>query len=261
MFHSAGMADTLVRVGIKMIMTKQQILDAIRQLAHANGEKPPGERLFATQTGTAKYEWYPNFWLRWSDALVEAGYTANQFTKAIDNDLVIQRYVGLMRELNHVPIEAEMIRKHNIDKSFPTVKVFRRFGGKQELLEKVLRYCRDHDGHQDVVELCTKQNAISIQGLDTREERTPKIVTGFVYLMRSGRHHKIGRSTSVDGRARQLAIIIPVPPTTIHSIETDDPTGVEAYWHRRFADKRGEGEWFDLSPDDIKAFKRWRRIG
>jgi hypothetical protein len=51
-----------------------------------------------------------------------------------------------------------------------------------------------------------------------------------------------------------------VPPKTIHSIETDDPIGVETYWHSRFSAKRGEGEWFELSPEDIKAFKRWKRI-
>lgn len=90
--------------------------------------------------------------------------------------------------------------------------------------------------------------------------RDSKPAIGVVYLMKSGRHYKIGRTVSLGSRERQLAIKIPVPPTTIHCIETDDPSGVEAYWHRRFAEKRGEGEWFDLSPDDIKAFKRWKRI-
>jgi hypothetical protein len=78
--------------------------------------------------------------------------------------------------------------------------------------------------------------------------------------LKSGRHFKIGRSNSVGRRESELGIKIPVPPTTIHSIETDDPTGVEAYWHRRFADKRGEGEWFNLRSEDVAAFKRWKRI-
>ena len=78
--------------------------------------------------------------------------------------------------------------------------------------------------------------------------------------MKSGRHYKIGHTNSVGRRGSELAIKIPIPPSTIHTIETDDPVGVESYWHKRFAEKRGEGEWFELSLDDIGAFKRWKRI-
>jgi hypothetical protein len=64
----------------------------------------------------------------------------------------------------------------------------------------------------------------------------------------------------VGRREWELGVKIPIAPKAINSIETDDPAGVEAYWHRRFADKRGEGEWFNLDANDIAAFKRWKRI-
>jgi Meiotically up-regulated gene 113 len=88
------------------------------------------------------------------------------------------------------------------------------------------------------------------------------LTPGYVYLMRHGsaREFKIGRTSNPIRRAGEVGIELPQRLEPLHVIETDDPGGVEAYWHRRFAEKRLKGEWFALTAQDIRAFKRWRKI-
>ena len=84
---------------------------------------------------------------------------------------------------------------------------------------------------------------------------------GFVYLVRGhAGEYKIGRTNLVDRRLSELGAASPVEQTLVHEIKTDDPVGVEGYWHARFADKRMRGEWFRLNAADVRAFERWRRI-
>lgn len=241
-------------------MDRQRILAEIKRLAVESGGRSPGWQVFARATGVRKSDWYPHIWLRWGDALAEAGLAPNQFQTRTNDEVLIEQYIALVRELKRFPLEGEIRRKAKGDESFPSHSAFYRFGGKDKLLEAVAAYCRQTPGFDDVLTLCVARENTSARVSAPPRKGGPKIVTGFVYLMKSGRHYKIGRTNSLGRRGSELAIKIPVPPKTIHSIETDDPVGVEAYWHRRFADKRGEGEWFDLSPEDVNAFKRWKRI-
>jgi hypothetical protein len=79
---------------------------------------------------------------------------------------------------------------------------------------------------------------------------------GYVYLIKSGRYSKSGKTNAVGRREYELAIQLPERATTIHVIRTDDPGGIETYWHKRFEAKRKNGEWFELDSADIAAFKR-----
>ncbi|MEK7354549.1 MAG: GIY-YIG nuclease family protein, partial [Chloroflexota bacterium] len=94
---------------------------------------------------------------------------------------------------------------------------------------------------------------------EKRPEYLPKesaLDFGYVYLMKSGRFYKIGLSNNVERRNYELGIKLPEDVNILHKIRTDDPSGIENYWHNRFSDKRKQGEWFDLSKEDVSAFKR-----
>ncbi len=85
-------------------------------------------------------------------------------------------------------------------------------------------------------------------------------VAGYVYLIKSGRYYKVGMSTDEQRRMLQLNTGMPEAGELVHTISTDDPAGIERYWHMRFADRRlrPDAERFDLTSDDVRAFKRRR---
>jgi len=61
-------------------------------------------------------------------------------------------------------------------------------------------------------------------------------------LIKSGRFYKIGRTNAAGCRQYELGIQLPEGVKEIHVIRTDDPNGIEAYWHKRFNEKRKKGE-------------------
>ena len=112
-------------------MDKQQILAEIKRVASSNGGKPPGFQRFENETGISKSQWYPHVWLRWGDALMAAGFEANQLRTKLDSDLVLGKYAALVRDLGRVPVVGELKVKARNDRTFPSHSVFsKNFGGK-----------------------------------------------------------------------------------------------------------------------------------
>lgn len=79
----------------------------------------------------------------------------------------------------------------------------------------------------------------------------PRGRAGYIYLARiETGHHKIGLSIGPIERIRVFNTQMPVKVELVHTIETDDMFTAERLLHERFADKRYEGEWFNLSEND-----------
>jgi hypothetical protein len=144
------------------------------------------------------------------------------------------------------------------DPSFPSHNTFGRFGRKAQVANRLMRYCKEVGGFEDVVAICEPIAAEAVA--EPQHSTEPHEAQEHVYMIKSGRYYKIGRSNAPGRREYELRIQLPEKVRTIHTIKTDDPAGIEAYWHRRFDDKRKGGEWFDLSKSDVAAFKRWRSI-
>lgn len=237
-------------------MTKQHILDEIKRTAKENDGLPLGWRKFCSKTGVKEGDWCGKYWLRWSEALEEAGFSANSFAVGYDEEFLLIKFVTLIKELEHFPIQAEMRMKRLNDDSFPSEKSFRQFGGKTALAGRIIKFCKDRGGYDDVIAIC--EPIYSSKLPQAEDNSRDEFEIGFVYLLKSGKHYKIGRSNAAGRRERELQIQLPEAANNVHVIRTDDPAGIEAYWHNRFAGKRLRkgAEWFNLDASDIRAFRR-----
>jgi Meiotically up-regulated gene 113 len=236
-------------------MDKQHILKEIKRTAQANGDKPLGMDKFYGETGIKRSDWLGKYWARWGDALQECGFEPNQLKGALDEQTLIEKFIELMRELGKFPTDSEVKLKTHAAPGFPWPVTFARLGSKKDLARRIQKHCKEKEGYSDIVALCAPF-AETLRTVSARNEVDSEANFGFVYLMKSGRYYKIGRTNHIGGRERDLSIQLPDKVKAVHSIRTDDPVGIEAYWHNRFEPKRKNGEWFDLSNADVTAFKR-----
>jgi hypothetical protein len=236
-------------------MDKAHILHEIKRTAAANNGAPLGWRRFLSETGIKQSDWFGIYWGRWSEALCEAGFAPNQLTEAYSKTELLDKFAELALELGRLPTSADMRLKARQDPQFPHDKTFRRLGSKAEIVEQLTEHCRVRTGLENVVHWCGEY-APRNRNVRNKSEAIEEVEIGYVYLVKSGRFYKIGRTNSVGRREYELAIQLPEQAKTIHVIRTDDPEGIEAYWHKRFAPKRKNGEWFELDAPDIAVFKR-----
>ena len=231
---------------------RKHIISEIQRLAALDEGQAPGQMAFVGATGIGEAKWRGKYWARWGDALIEAGFQPNQWTEKSDANTIIDGVIVACRHYGRFPTDSEISMLRASNPAIPSPKTIRdNFGGRSELIAAISKRIEADPEHDDVRVLLP-----ALAPTRSTPPKGSKAVDGHVYLIKSGDFYKIGRSDELERRVKEIRIALPDAATLVHSVTTDDPPGIEAYWHRRFADRRANGEWFKLSVDDVKAFMR-----
>jgi len=99
-----------------------------------------------------------------------------------------------------------------------------------------------------------------LQPIEVVGEPGPSIRGGYVYVLKSAYGYKVGRTRNLPQRMRAFGVKLPF----LYSIQLcawfDDHIEAENSYHKAFSAKRINGEWFDLSDEDIDNIRN-RRVG
>lgn len=105
--------------------------------------------------------------------------------------------------------------------------------------------------------LANMKTSLAIAIATRAMKNTVSVDTGeYVYLLLSAHGSKIGRSKNPDSRTGNISTKLPFDVTEKFIFKVKDMKSTESMLHKRYADKRMNGEWFDLSKDDIADIKR-----
>lgn len=240
-------------------MDKKQIIAEIKRTAAENGGAALGVEKFEKLTGIKRHTWYGVHWRGWGEALREAGFSEKKFgADAYDQAFLVEKLAELTRTLGRFPAKVDIIIARKSDPSFPVHQTISdKLGSRAERIELVRKFADEHDNYKSILELLPETNEEEADNNSTSANAKTK--EGFVYLgmlkIDTKKRYKIGKTNLVERRNAELSLQLPEKLVLVHYIKTDDMSGIEAYWHRRFADKNTNGEWFDLSNEDVRAFR------
>jgi hypothetical protein len=185
-------------------MNKAHILDEIRRTSDANGVAL-GRSRFLAETGIRESDWIGRFWTKWSDAVREAGCEPRKKQQPFDERWLLEKLAGLIRNLGHYPVDAELRMKAREDTDFPSHNVFSRFGRKTQVASALLTWCEENPSWSDVEAICAPLAEAAL-GDDDASGTDYEPEYGYVYLLKSGKYYKIGRSKSPGRREYELSI-------------------------------------------------------
>ncbi|MDO9415386.1 GIY-YIG nuclease family protein [Pararhizobium sp.] len=204
---------------------RDEVIKKIVALAQRNDGKPPGVERFEAETGIKRHKLLGPIWRTWADALGEAGFAPNVLNKAFSDEKILSSVLEISKAIGRFPTTGDLAFETTRRPDAPNRKTIGKRWNMVELAEALVTYAEGL-GETDVV-------ANARQYLSTRTPRAAsveiaedKFPSGYVYMQRHGNDYKIGFTSSLSKRGRQIQIELPQEIELVHSILTDDPSGV-----------------------------------
>ena len=101
-------------------------------------------------------------------------------------------------------------------------------------------------------------NLMTLDDLHMTSKKTPtlgEVADGYIYILKSDFGYKIGKSKTLKNRLQLFSVKLPFEFEVEGFYKVSDMSAVEIHFHRKYADKRLEGEWFDLNKEELKELK------
>ncbi len=94
-----------------------------------------------------------------------------------------------------------------------------------------------------------------IKNLAIQNHNNSKTVSSKVYVLTDGFFYKIGSATNVQSRINKLQSGNPHTIKEFFSYSVSDSLKLEKSLHKKYAEKRMSGEWFNLTEKDLKEIE------
>ena len=157
------------------------------------------------------------------------------FSSENRRESILPAFASLVERLKKWPTQNDLLLERGRDSSFPSLKVVQRLTKTPSFTSKLLAYCSDDEKLSTAARIATER----IEAQEAEPSLLGRAsINDYVYILRSGRRYKIGHTTSPSHRHREVRLDLPDPIILVHAIPTDDPIGIESYWHLRFSSKR-----------------------
>jgi hypothetical protein len=88
---------------IESNFVRNEIIALVRKMPTEADGLLPGQRKFATDTGIKDHVWRGKIWVKWTDALAEAGFNSLKWVEKFDDEFLLTKLGDFAVRLGHFP--------------------------------------------------------------------------------------------------------------------------------------------------------------